>query len=54
MESLSKLDLIASGAILIMFVGAYTLTLSRFGLILIIASVLVMLFILLRALREPS
>ena len=52
MESQSKLDLVAASAILIMFVGAYTLTLSRFGLILIIAGVLVMLLLMLKALRR--
>jgi hypothetical protein len=47
MEGQSKLDLIAAGAILIMFLGTYVLTLSRLGLVLIIGGAIVMLLLIL-------
>ena len=46
MEGHSKLDLVAAAAILIMFLGAYTLTVSRLGLVLIIGGAIVLLLIL--------
>ena len=46
MEGHSKLDLVAAAAILIMFLGAYTLTFSRLGLVLIIGGAIVLLLIL--------
>ena len=52
MDSQSKLDLIAAGAILTMFLGAYALTLSRLGLVLIVGGAVVMLLLMLQALRK--
>ena len=54
METRTKLDFVAVGAILIMFLGAYTLIFSRLGLVLIIAGALVMLLLMLNALRKES
>ena len=54
MEGQSKLDLVAAGAILIMFLGAYTLTLSRLGLVLIIAGAIVMLLLILNICRKQT
>jgi hypothetical protein len=52
MDSQSKLDLIAAGAILSMFLGAYALTVSRMGLLLIVGGAAVMLVLMLRAVRN--
>jgi hypothetical protein len=51
MDRQSKLDLAAAGAILVMFLGAYGLTVSRWGLLLIVAGVIAMLFLLSTAVR---
>lgn len=52
MDSQSKLDLIAAGAILTMFLGVYALTLTRFGLVLIVGGALVVLLLMLKVLRK--
>ena len=52
MAGQSKLDLVAAGAILIMFLGAYTLTLSRLGVVLIIGGAIVMLLLILNTYRK--
>ena len=52
MDNQSKLDLIAAGAILTMFLGAYGLTLSRLGLVLIVSGAVVMLLLMLKAVRK--
>jgi hypothetical protein len=49
MDRQSKLDLAAAGAILIMFLGVYVLTISRFGLLMIAGGVVVMLFLFVTA-----
>lgn len=54
MEGQSKLDLVAAGAIVIMFVGAYTLTLSRLGLVLIIGGAIVTLLLILNTYRKQT
>ena len=51
MDSQSKLDLIAGGAILAMFMGAYMLTVSRWGLAIIIGGIVVMLVLYVKTLR---
>jgi hypothetical protein len=51
MDRQSKLDLAAAGAILVMFLGAYALTVSRWGLLLIVAGVVAMLFLFSTAIR---
>lgn len=51
MDSQSKLDLIAGGAILVMFLGAYTLTVSRLGLLMIAGGIIVMLFLFVKTFR---
>lgn len=54
MDRQLKLDLIAASAILAMFLGAYMLTVSRWGLLMIVGGGLVMLFLFLTVLRsEP-
>ena len=54
MDRQSKLDLAAAGAILVMFLGAYTLTISRLGLLMIVGSVVAMLVLFfLTAVRTP-
>ena len=52
MESQSKLDLVAASAILVMFLGAYALTLSRLGLVLIVVGALVMFLLILKTLLK--
>ena len=52
MNNQSKLDLIAGGAILTMFVGAFILSLSAFGFLLIGAGAIVMLFLFLMFFRK--
>lgn len=44
-DSQSKRDLIAGAAILAMFIGAFTLTVSSLGLFLIVGGAIVMLFL---------
>jgi len=51
MDSQSKTDLIAGSAILVMFVGAYTLTVSGLGLLMIAGGIIVMLFLFLKTFR---
>jgi hypothetical protein len=51
MDRQSKLDVAAAGAILVMFIGAYALTISRWGLLLIVAGVVAMLFLFSTAIR---
>jgi hypothetical protein len=51
MDRQSKLDLAAAGAILVMFIGAYALTISRLGLLLIVTGVVAMLFLFSTAIR---
>lgn len=48
----SKLDILAAGAILAMFLGAYTLTTSRLGLVLIMGGSIVMLLLILNTYRK--
>ena len=47
MDVQSKQDTLAASAILAMFLGAYTLTISRLGLVLIIGGAIVMLLLIL-------
>jgi len=54
MQHQSKLDLIAGGAILIMFIGAFILSLSPLGFVLIAAGAIVMLFLLLTLFRKEQ
>jgi hypothetical protein len=54
MNSQSKLDLIAGGAILAMFMGAYMLTVSRWGLAIIIGGIVVMLVLYVKTLRTDQ
>lgn len=49
-----KLDLIAGGAILVMFLGAFILSLSSLGFILITAGGIVMLVLFLMLLRKDQ
>jgi hypothetical protein len=51
MNSQNKQDLVAGGAILLMFLGAYTLTVSRLGLLMIGGGLIVMLFLFLKTFR---
>ena len=51
MSSQSKLDLIAAGAISAMFLGAFALTVTRWGLMIVAAGVVVMLLLLLKSYR---
>ena len=51
MDSQSKLDLIAGAAILVMFLGTYTLTVSRLGLLMIAGGFIVMLFLFVKTFR---
>lgn len=52
MHHQSKLDLIAGGAILTMFIGAFILPLSALGFVLIGAGAIVMLFLFLMLFRK--
>jgi uncharacterized protein HemY len=52
MDSQSKQDLVAGAAVLLMFLGAFMLPSSSTGLVLIGAGTLVVLFLLLKVLRE--
>ena len=45
MDNQSKRDLIAGAAILAMFIGAFTITVSSLGLFLIVGGAIVMLFL---------
>ena len=51
MDSQSRLDLIAGAAILVMFVGTYTLTVSRLGLLMIVGGMIVMQFLFAKTFR---
>ncbi|HLO20867.1 MAG TPA: hypothetical protein VK192_10295 [Sphingomicrobium sp.] len=51
MDSQSKLDLVAGGAILLMLLGAFMLTISSLGLIMIAGAAILMLFLFLKILR---
>jgi uncharacterized membrane protein len=51
MDTQSKLDVIASIAILVMFVGAYVLTVSRFGIFMIAGGAIAMVFPMLKTFR---
>jgi hypothetical protein len=51
MDRQSKLDMAAAGAILVMFIGAYALTIGRFGLLLIVGGIVAMLFLFSTAIR---
>lgn len=50
-DSQSKLDLVAGGAILLMLLGAFMLTISSLGLIMIAGAAILMLFLFLKILR---
>lgn len=50
-DSQSRLDLIAGAAILVMFVGTYTLTVSRLGLLMIVGGMIVMQFLFAKTFR---
>lgn len=52
MNNQSKLDLIAGGAILTMFIGAFILPLSAFGFVLIGAGAIAMLVLFLMLFRK--
>lgn len=54
MEGQSKPDLVAAGAIFAMFLGAYTLTISRLGLVLIIGGAIAMLLLILNIYRKQT
>ncbi len=54
MNRQNKQDLVAGCAILVMFVGAYTLTVSRLGLLMIAGGVIVMLFLFLKTFRTKT
>ena len=54
MQSESKRDGIAAGAILMMFAGAFILSVSSLGLLPIAAGLVVMLLLILKALRKES
>jgi hypothetical protein len=54
MDSQSKLDLVAGGAILIMFLGAFILIVSSLGLFMIAGGAVVMLFLFLKTLRRQQ
>ena len=52
MNSQMKEDLAAGAAVLIMFVGAFTLVISSLGLLLIAAGAMLLLMFVLKALRK--
>jgi hypothetical protein len=54
MNSQNKQDLVAGGAILFMFLGAYTLIVSRLGLLMLASGVIVMLFLFLKTFRTKQ
>jgi hypothetical protein len=54
MEGQSKPDLVAAGAIVAMFLGAYALTISRLGLVLIIGGAIAMLLLILNICRKQT
>ncbi len=54
MNNQSKLDLIAGGAILVMFLGAFMLTVSALGLLMIAGSIIVMLFLFLKTFQTKQ
>lgn len=52
MNNQSKLDLIAGGAILTMFIGAFILSFTALGFVLIAGGAIVMLFLFLMLFRK--
>lgn len=54
MKNQARLDLIAAGAILVMFLGAFILSLSPLGFVLIAAGGIVMLVLFLMLLRKEQ
>jgi hypothetical protein len=54
MDSQSKRDLTAGGAILLMFLGAFILSVSSLGLLVIAGGALLILTLILKAVREQG
>jgi hypothetical protein len=54
MDNQAKLDLVAGAAILIMFIGAYVLTISRSGMLMIAGGTLAMALLFLKTLRSKQ
>ena len=54
MDVQSKQDTLAASAILAMFLGAYTLTISRLGFILIVGGAIVLLLLILNTYRKQT